>query len=338
MVSYRYLGRSGLKISEIAYGNWLTHGSQVENDAAHACVRAALDAGITTFDTADVYANTKAETVLGEALQGRATRSRWRSSQGLLADRPRRRTTTRPVPQAHPRVDRRLAAPAADRLRRPLPGAPLRHRRPRSRRRCRRSPTSCAPGKALYIGVSEWTADQIRAGHALATELGIQLISNQPQYSMLWRVIEAEVVPTSAELGLSPDRLVADRAGRADRQVPAGPGAARPARGPPTRRAAPTSSSGFIERRRAARGCRSCTPIADELGLSMAQLAVAWVLQNDERGRRDHRRLPAGAGARERQGGRRAIPAEVLARIDDVLGDSVVSDPAETAKNAPPAR
>src|SRR5512141_635573 len=69
-MEYRYLGRSGLKISEITYGNWITHGSQVENDVATACVRAALDAGITTFDTADVYANTAAETVLGEALAG----------------------------------------------------------------------------------------------------------------------------------------------------------------------------------------------------------------------------------------------------------------------------
>src|SRR6202044_2246395 len=69
-MEYRNLGRSGLMVSEIAYGNWITHGSQVEEDAAVACVRAALDEGITTFDTADVYAGTKAETVLGEALKG----------------------------------------------------------------------------------------------------------------------------------------------------------------------------------------------------------------------------------------------------------------------------
>src|SRR3954449_1449225 len=69
-MEFRHLGASGLRISEIAYGNWITHGGQVEADAATACVRAALDAGITTFDTADVYANTKAESVLGEALKG----------------------------------------------------------------------------------------------------------------------------------------------------------------------------------------------------------------------------------------------------------------------------
>ena len=125
---FRYLGNSGLKISEITYGNWLTHGSQVENEAAVACVRAALDAGITTFDTADVYANTKAETVLGDALKGERRAVAGDLHQGLLADRPRRPQRHRPVPQAHPRVDRRVAAAAADRLRRPLPGAPLRHR------------------------------------------------------------------------------------------------------------------------------------------------------------------------------------------------------------------
>ena len=74
-MEFRFVGNSGLKISEITYGNWLTHGSQVENDQAQACVRAALDVGITTYDTADVYANTKAETVLGEALQGQRRES-----------------------------------------------------------------------------------------------------------------------------------------------------------------------------------------------------------------------------------------------------------------------
>ena len=69
-MEFRYLGNSGMKISEITYGNWLTHGSQVENDVATQCVRAALEHGISTFDTADVYANTKAETVLGAALKG----------------------------------------------------------------------------------------------------------------------------------------------------------------------------------------------------------------------------------------------------------------------------
>jgi aryl-alcohol dehydrogenase-like predicted oxidoreductase len=74
-MEFRRLGRSGLTVSAIAYGNWITHGGQVEEDGAQACVRAALDAGITTFDTADAYADTKAEEVLGRALNGQRRES-----------------------------------------------------------------------------------------------------------------------------------------------------------------------------------------------------------------------------------------------------------------------
>ncbi len=224
-MEFRYLGNSGLKISEITYGNWLTHGSQVENDIATQCVRAALDAGISTFDTADVYANTKAETVLGEALKGERresleifTKVYWPTGPGghndtglsrkhimesINGSLTRLQTDYVDLYQAH-RYDNETPLEEtmqafADVVRQ---------------------------GKALYIGVSEWTADQIRDGHALAKELGFQLISNQPQYSMLWRVIEDEVVPTCARARHLPDRLVAHRPGRADRQVPARPGTA----------------------------------------------------------------------------------------------------------------
>ena len=127
-MDYRYLGNSGLKISEITYGNWLTHGSQVENDIATQCVRAALDAGISTFDTADVYANTKAETVLGEALKGERresleifTKVYWPTGPGGKND------TGLSRKHIMESINGSLTA-AADRLRRPLPGAPLRHR------------------------------------------------------------------------------------------------------------------------------------------------------------------------------------------------------------------
>ena len=197
---FRYLGNSGFKISEITYGNWLTHGSQLENDQAHACVRASLDAGITTFDTADVYANTMAETVLGEALKGerrevagdlheglRSHGSEGHNDVGLSRKHilesvdgslNRLQTDYIDLYQAH-RYDyftplEETMQAFADLVR---------------------------MGKVLYIGVSEWTADQLRDGAALAKELGFQLISNQPEYSMLWRVIESEIVPTSRELG-----------------------------------------------------------------------------------------------------------------------------------------
>src|ERR671919_2037294 len=202
MVNHRYLGDSGLKISEITYGNWLTHGSQVENDVAAKCVRAALDAGITTFDTADAYANGAAETVLGEALKGERrtsleilTKVYWPTGpkgpndSGLSRkhifesiDGSLRRLQTDYVDlyQAH-RYD--VETPLEETM--------------------QAFADVVRAGKALYVGVSEWTAQQIRAGVELSKELGFQLVSNQPQYSMLWRVIESEVVPAAEELGLS---------------------------------------------------------------------------------------------------------------------------------------
>src|SRR6187549_3324314 len=184
-MEFRYLGNSGLKISEITYGNWLTHGSQVENDTAKACVRAALDAGITSFDTADVYANTKAESVLGDALKGERRESleiftkvywptgpkgnndvglsRKHIAESINLSLTRLQTDYVDLYQAH-RFDTET---------------PLEETMQAFAQVVRQ-------GKALYIGVSEWTAVQLRQGHALAAELGIQLISSQPQYSMLW--------------------------------------------------------------------------------------------------------------------------------------------------------
>ena len=192
-----------------------------------------------TFDTADVYANTKAETVLGEALEGQRregleifTKVYWPTGPGGKNDSGlsrkhimesingslnRLQTDYVDLYQAH-RYD--YETPLEETM--------------------QAFADVVRQGKALYIGVCEWTAEQIRDGHALAQELGIQLISNQPQYSMLWRVIEDEVVPTCEELGIGQIVWSPDRAGRAHRQVPAGPAAARRARAPPTRRAAPT--------------------------------------------------------------------------------------------------
>src|SRR3954469_15693327 len=200
-MEFRYLGNSGLKISEITYGNWLTHGSQVENDIATLCVRAALDEGITTFDTADVYANTKAETVLGEALKGERresleifTKVFWPTGPGghndsglsrkhivesINGSLRRLQTDYVDLYQAH-RFD--VETPLEETME---AFADVVH-----------------SGKALYIGVSEWRAEEIRRGHQLARELKISLVSNQPQYNMLWRVIESEIVPTSEELGI----------------------------------------------------------------------------------------------------------------------------------------
>ena len=199
---FRYLGNSGLKISEITYGNWLTHGSQLENEQATACVHAALDAGISTFDTADVYANTKAETVLGEALQGQRRESLEIFTKVFGPTGPKGHNdvglSRKHIQESANASLRRLQTDYIDlyQAHRYDYETPLEETMQAFADLVRQ-------GKVLYVGVSEWTAEQLRDGAALAKDLGFQLISNQPQYSALWRVIEAEVVPTSRELGIS---------------------------------------------------------------------------------------------------------------------------------------
>jgi aryl-alcohol dehydrogenase-like predicted oxidoreductase len=334
-MDFRYLGNSGLKISEITYGNWLTHGSQVENDVATACVRAALDAGITTFDTADTYANGKAESVLGEALKGERresleifTKVYWPTGPGGHNDTGLSR---KHIMESINSSLRRLQTDYVDlyQAHRYDTETPLEET-------MQAFADVVRAGKALYIGVSEWTADQIRAGHELSRQLGFQLVSNQPQYSMLWRVIEGEVVPTSRELGLS--------------QVVFSPvaqgvltGKYQPGQPPPQGSRATDDKGGASFIKRLMRDdvltrVQQLRPVADEAGLTLAQLAVAWVLQND-----NVAAAIVGASRPEqvsenvKASGVR-LPAEVLAHIDQVLGDVVEADPAITAKNAPQQR
>ncbi|ROS30925.1 aldo/keto reductase family protein [Cellulomonas sp. PhB150] len=333
MVNYRNLGRSGLKVTEITYGNWLTHGSQVENEQATACVRAALDAGITTFDTADVYANTKAESVLGEALKGERRQSleiftkvfwptgpkgandsglsRKHILESIDGSLERLQTDYVDLYQAH-RYDH--VTPLEETI--------------------QAFADVVRQGKALYIGVSEWTADQIRAGQELATQLGFRLVSSQPQYSMLWRVIEAEVVPTSEELGLSQVVWSPVAQGVLTGKYLPGQPAPEGSRGTDDKGGAQMISR-FLSQEETLRRVQDLRPIADELGLSMAQLAVAWVLQNP-----NVASAIIGASRPEQvaenvKASGVTIPAELLARIDSVLGDSVVTDPRETEKSSP---
>src|SRR3954447_8467281 len=337
-MDFRFLGNSGLQISEITYGNWLTHGSQVENDVATQCVHAALDEGITTFDTADVYANGKAEEVLGAALKGQRreslevfTKVYWptgpdpkgKNDNGL---------SRKHVMESIDGSLRRLQMDYGDlyQAHRYDTFTPLEET-------MQAFADVVRSGKALYIGVSEWTADQIRAGHALAQDLGIHLISNQPQYSALWRVIEGEVVPTSEELGLS--QIVWSPVAQGVLTGKYVPGQPVPAGSRATDEKGGARFIGrFLERPEILQRVQDLRPVADELGLSLAQLAVAWVLQNT-----NVAAAIIGASRPEQvtenvKASGVVIPAELLERIDTVLGDSVVSDPAETAKNAPPAR
>jgi aryl-alcohol dehydrogenase-like predicted oxidoreductase len=326
-VEYRRLGRSGLTISEIAYGNWLTHGGQVEEDAAQACVHAALDAGITTFDTADVYAGTRAESVLGRALAGRRregleifTKVYWPTGPG----RNDRGLSRKHITESCHASLRRLQTDYLDlyQAHRFDPTVPLEE-----------TMTAFADlvraGKVLYIGVSEWRAEEIAAGAELARELGVQLISNQPQYSMLWRVIEEEVVPTSQREGLS--QIVWSPLAQGVLTGKYRPGEQPPADSRAGDAAVGGSMKGFLtdEILTAVQGLR---PIADELGLSMAQLAVAWVLQNE-----NVAAAIIGASRPEQvrdnvQAAGVKLDGDVLARIDDVLGGVVERDPAKTSR------
>ena len=334
-MEFRYLGNSGLKISEITYGNWLTHGSQVENDTAKACVTAALDAGITTFDTADVYANTAAETVLGEALKGQR-----RQSLEIFT-----KVFGPTGPQGHNDVglSRKHILESIDgslqRLQTDYVDLYQAHRfdyETPLEETFQAFADIVRQGKALYIGVSEWTADQLRDGAALAREFGIQLISNQPQYSELWRVIEAEVVPTSKELGIS--QIVWSPIAQGVLTGKYAPGAALPEGSRATdEKGGANMISRFMTDDVLTR-VQKLKPIADELSLSLAQLAVAWVLQNENV-------ASAIIGASRPEQVKEnvvasgvTIPAELLGRIDEALGDIVECDPAKTLESSPKSR
>jgi aryl-alcohol dehydrogenase-like predicted oxidoreductase len=329
-MEFRHLGRSGLMISEIAYGNWITHGSQVEEEAAAASVRAALDVGITTFDTADVYAGTRAEQVLGRALKGERregleifTKVFWPTGPG-----PNDRSLSRKhILEAIDGSLRRLQVDYVDlyQAHRYDFSTPLEET-------MQAFADVVRAGKALYIGVSEWTASEIRAGWELAQDLKIQLVSNQPQYSMLWRVIEAEVIPTSAELGIG--------------QVVFSPiaqgvltGKYRPGEAPPPGSRATDEKSGaqFISRLLGddvLERVQLLRPLAEQAGLTMAQLAIAWVLQN-----RDVSAAIVGASRPEqvydnaKASGVR-LDADLLKAIDEALDPVAERDPARTASPA----
>ena len=335
-MKFRYLGNSGLKVSEITYGNWLTHGSQVENEVATRCVHAALDAGITSFDTADVYANTAAESVLGEALKGQRresleifTKVYWPTGpkghndvglsrkhimESINGSLKRLQTDYVDLYQAHrwdyeTPIEETMQA-FADVVRQ---------------------------GKALYIGVSEWTAEQISTGHALARELGVQLISSQPQYSMLWRVIEDEVVPTCRELGIS--QIVWAPVAQGVLTGKYLPGQPAPAGSRATDdKGGANMISRFLKQEEVLTRVQQLRPIADELGLTMAQLAVAWVLQND-----NVAAALIGASRPEQvaenvKASGVELSADVLERIDRALGDVVARDPGLTLEGQPKTR
>ena len=331
-MEFRHLGRSGLVVSEIAYGNWLTHGSQIEAEQATACVHRALELGVTTFDTADVYAGTKAEAVLGEALKGTRresyelfTKVYWptgpgRNDRGLSrkhvveschASLRRLQTDHVDLYQAH-RFD--YETPLEETL--------------------RAFDDLVRAGKVLYVGVSEWTASEIARALEIADAMGLdRIVSNQPQYSALHRVLEAEVLPLCKREGVG--------------QIVWSPmaqgvltGKYQPGQAPPEgSRATDVAGGGAGMIKRLMRDevletVQQLRPLAEQAGLSMAGLAVAWVLQEEGVsaaivGASRPQQLDdvvAASGVR--------LDPDLKAKMDEVLAPVVVDDPALTQSPA----
>lgn len=330
-MEFRRLGRSGLKVSEISYGNWLTHGSQVEADTAVACVKEALDVGITTFDTADVYAGTKAETVLGEALKGVKresyelfTKVYWPTGTGINerglsrkhvlescnASLQRLQTDHVDLYQAH-RFD--YETPLEETL--------------------QAFDDLVRQGKVMYVGVSEWKASEIEQALRIADDMGFdRLVSNQPQYSALWRVIEGEVVPLCEKEGVS--------------QIVWSPiaqgvltGKYLPGQPPPEGSRATDEMGGanFVRglmKDEILTAVQELKPLAADAGITMAQLAVGWVLCNP-----NVASAIVGASRPEQvrdNAAATALSPDLKQAVDDVLAKVVETDPAKTV--SPPRR
>lgn len=322
-MEYRKLGDAGMYVSAIAYGNWVTHGEQIGQDAATACVRAALDLGITTFDTADVYAGTQAESALGAALEdvpresveiftkvyfptGEGKNDRGLSRKHILesinGSLRRLKTDYVDLYQAH-RYD--YETPLGETM--------------------QAFADIVRAGKAHYIGVSEWTVDEIRAGVAIAKDLGIHLVSNQPQYNMLWRVIEPEIVPLSQELGLG--QIVWSPLAQGVLTGKYAPRTSAPAASRfTTDDGVLKTEHGYMQPTVLER-VQALRPLADEAGLSMAAFAVAWVLQNPNVsaaivGASRPEQLKDNVTATDV-----ALDPAILAKVDEILGDIVERDP-----------
>jgi aryl-alcohol dehydrogenase-like predicted oxidoreductase len=326
-MEHRHLGKSGLKVSEIAYGNWITHGSQIEEEAARACVRAALDEGISTFDTADGYAGGRAEEVLGRALKGVRresleifTKVYWRTGDAPNDSGLSRKHITESIDTSL----RRLGTDYVDlyQAHRYDYETPLEET-------LRTFDDLVRAGKVLYIGVSEWRAEQIADALRIAGEMGLdRIVSNQPQYNMLWRVIEPEIVPLCEKQGVG--QVVFSPIAQGVLTGKYKPGAEPPAG---SRATDELSGKQFISRwmnDEVLTAVSGLPALAAEAGLTTAQLAVAWVLQNQNVSAaivgatrpEQVRDNVAAAGVR--------LDADLMRKIDETLGNVVTRDPSLT--------
>ena len=266
-----------MEVSALSYGNWITHGSQIEEEAALACVKASLDAGITTFDTADVYAQGQAESVLGRALKGVRrdsieifTKVYWPTGpnpnnrglsrkhimESLHASLERLQTDHVDLYQAH-RYD--YDTPLEETL--------------------QAFDDLVRQGKVHYVGVSEWTAEQIEDAIRLADEMGFdRIVSNQPQYSLIWRVIEAEVVPICQKEGVS--QIVWSPLAQGVLTGKYLPGDGGPPQG--SRATGPEGGEmSWLLRDEVLEPVQAYAALCREAGYTPASVALAWVLENE---------------------------------------------------------
>ncbi len=276
-MEYRRLGSSGMYVSEITYGNWITHGSQVEQDAAIKCVRTALECGITTFDTADMYAETRAETVLGKALKGvrresyeLLTKVYWPTGAGKND----RGLSRKHIMESVNASLKRLQTDHIDlyQFHRFDYETPLEESLSAFDDLIRQ-------GKVFYIGFSEWSATEINSALKIQEKMSYnKFVSSQPQYSMLWRVIESQVVPVCKANGIG--QIVWSPIAQGALSGKYLPGKKPPAGSRATDKKGGANMISRWMRDEVLSAVQKLKPIAESANLTLSQLAIAWVLQN----------------------------------------------------------
>ena len=337
-MEHRFVGRSGLKVSALTFGNWLTQGGERDREIAERCIATALDLGITSFDTADTYANGAAEECLGTALKRQRRESLVVMSKvyfpAVAAPRGENEVglSRKHIIEGINGTLRRLGMDYVD-----IYQAHRYDRFTPLEETMQAFADVIRAGKALYIGVSEWAPEALRQGQTLARELGISLISNQPQYSMLWRVIEREVVPTCEDIGMS--QMVWSPMAQGVLSGKYLPGQAAPQGS----RALDTVSGGANMIKRwmtdnVLQAVRLLQPLAAELDISMSQMALAWVLKNP-----NVATAIIGASRPEQiqenvRAAEVSLPPQTIDAIDRILKDVAIVDPTFTAQFTPAAR
>ena len=312
-MQYRRLGTSELHVSEISLGSWLTYGAAVDADRGNACVRRAFEVGINFFDTANVYGRGGAESFLGDALKGIDRSSYVLATKAFfpMSETDRRLSAAQIRKQSEASL-RRLRTDYVDlyQCHRYDKNTPLEETMEALTELVR-------SGKARYIGFSEWTAEQIEA--ALAVPGVERFVSSQPEYSMLWRKAE-KIIPLCAREGIG--QIVWSPLAQGALTGKYKPGSPPPA----DSRAASKSMGSMMGRFRddpVLAAVQRLRPIADGLGLSMAQLALAWVLQEE-----NVASAITGASRPDQiddnvHASGVVLDEAVLAAIDEALGDAV---------------